>query len=408
MNRVVVAGLGVISPIGIGKEAFLKSLKEGKSGIGKITRFDTSKYRSHLGGEVTDFNPKDYINHMKIRRMDRDSQIAVASAILALRDADLEITSGNSPECGVILGSGFTGLETTEAFHRGLIEHGPSGVNPMLFPNTVPNAPAGHISIELGITGPNSTITQKGATAEGAIGYAYSLLRHDKAKVILTGGVDELSWILFHAYSHLGILSPLKNENYTEGCHPFDKRRNGMVLGEGGGILVLETLKHARERGARIYAEVIGYGMNSSNPGISDYDEDSEGMVRTMELALEDAEIPKEKTGYISAAANSTPVLDKSETEAIKKVFGRDIPVSSLSSFIGYFNASGGLKAISACLAIENGFILPTINYRERDPSCDLDYVPNKIREKEIEAVLINGFADGGSNASLILKKLQE
>ncbi|MBU4310760.1 beta-ketoacyl-[acyl-carrier-protein] synthase family protein [bacterium] len=407
MNRVVITGLGVISPIGIGKEAFLKSLKEGKSGIGKITRFDTSKYRSHLGGEVTNFNPKDYINPVKIRRMDRDSQIAVASAILALRDADLEITSGNSPECGVILGSGFTGLETTEAFHRGLIEHGPSGVNPMLFPNTVPNAPAGHISIELGITGPNSTITQKGATGEGAIGYAYSLLRHDKAKVILTGGVDELSWILFHAYSHLGILSPLKNEDYPEGCRPFDKRRNGMVLGEGGGILALETLEHARERGARIYAEVIGYGMSSSNPGISDYDEDSEGMARTMELALEDAGIPKEKIGYISAAANSTPVLDKSETEAIKKVFGRDIPVSSLSSSVGYFNASGGLKAISACLAIENGFILPTINYREKDPFCDLDYIPNKIREKKIEAVLINGFADGGSNASLILKRFQ-
>jgi len=198
MNRVVITGLGVISPIGIGKEALLKSLKEGRSGIRKITKFDTSKYKSHLGGEITDFNPKDYINPMKIRRMDRDSQIAVAAAVLALKDANLEITSEASSGCGVILGSGFTGLETTEAFHRGLIEHGPSGVNPMLFPNTVPNAPAGHISIELGITGPNSTITQKGATGEGAIGYAYHLLKHNKAKAILTGGVDELSCCLLY------------------------------------------------------------------------------------------------------------------------------------------------------------------------------------------------------------------
>ena len=405
MNRVVVTGLGIISPIGIGKETFLKSLREGRLGIKEITRFDTSKYKSHLGGEVTDFNPKDYINPMKIRRMDRDSQIAVASAVLALKDANLEITSENSSACGVILGSGFTGLETTEAFHRGLIEHGPSGVNPMLFPNTVPNAPAGHISIELGITGPNSTITQKGATGEGAIGYAYSLLRHGKAKVILTGGVDELSWILFHAYSHLRILSPLENEDYPEGSWPFDKRRNGMVLGEGGGILVLETLEYAQKRGAKIYAEVIGYGMSSSNPGISDYDSDGAGMTRTMELALEEAKVSKEEISYISAAANSTPILDRSETEAIKKVFGKGVPVSSLSSFIGYFNASGGLKAISACLAIENGFIPPTLNYQEKDPSCNLDYVPNKAREKRVEAVLINGFADGGSNASLILKR---
>ncbi len=408
MNRVVVTGLGVISPIGIGKETFLKSLREGKLGIKEITRFDTSKYRSHLGGEVTDFNPKDYINPMKIRRMDRDSQIAVVAAVLALKDANLEITSGNSSGCGVILGSGFTGLETTEAFHKGLIEHGPSGVNPMLFPNTVPNAPAGHISIELGITGPNSTITQKGATGEGAIGYAHNLLKHNKAKVILTGGVDELSWILFHAYSHLGILSPLENEDYPEGSRPFDKRRNGMVLGEGGGILVLEAIEHAQKRGARIYAEVMGYGMNSSNPGISDYDEDSEGMARSMELALEDAKISKEEISYISAAANSTPILDRSETEAIKRVFGKDIPVSSLSSSIGYFNASGGLKAISVCLAMENGFIPPTINYQKKDPSCDLDYVPNEAREKKVEAVLINGFADGGSNASLILRRFRE
>ncbi|MBA7645791.1 3-oxoacyl-[acyl-carrier-protein] synthase 2 [subsurface metagenome] len=407
MNRVVITGLGVISPIGIGKKTFLKSLREGRLGIKEITRFDTSKYRSHLGGEVTDFNPKDYINPMKIRRMDRDSQIAVASAVLALKDASLEITSENSSVCGVILGSGFTGLETTEAFHRGLIEHGPSGVNPMLFPNTVPNAPAGHISIELGITGPNSTITQKGATGEGAIGYAYSLLRHDKAKVILAGGVDELSWILFHAYSHLGILSPLENKDYPEGSRPFDKRRNGMVLGEGGGILVLETLEHAQKRGAKIYAEVIGYGMSSSNPGISDYDSDGAGMARAMELALEEAKVSIGEISYISAAANSTPILDRSETEAIKKVFGKGVPVSSLSSSIGYFNASGGLKAISACLAIENGFIPPTINYGEKDSSCDLDYVPNEVREKKIGTVLINGFADGGSNASLILGRFQ-
>jgi len=393
MNRVVITGLGVISPIGIGKEALLKSLKEGRSGIRKITKFDTSKYKSHLGGEITDFNPKDYINPMKIRRMDRDSQIAVAAAVLALKDANLEITSEASSGCGVILGSGFTGLETTEAFHRGLIEHGPSGVNPMLFPNTVPNAPAGHISIELGITGPNSTITQKGATGEGAIGYAYHLL---------------ISWILFHAYSHLGILSPLENKDYPEGSRPFDKRRNGMVLGEGGGILVLETIEYAQKRGAKIYAEVIGYGMSSSNPGISDYDSDGKGMVRAMELVLEDAKISKEKIGYISAAANSTPVLDKSETQAIKKVFGREVPVSSLSSSVGYFNASGGLKAINACLAIENDFIPPTINYEEKDPFCDLDYVPNKPREKRIDAVLINGFADGGSNASLILRRFQK
>ncbi|MCK4648281.1 beta-ketoacyl-[acyl-carrier-protein] synthase II, partial [bacterium] len=176
---------------------------------------------------------------------------------------------------------------------------------------------------------------------------------------------------------------------------------------EGGGILVLETLEHAQKRGAKIYAEMVGYGMSSSNPGISDYDDDSEGMARTMDVTLKDAEISKGKIGYISAAANSTPVLDKSETAAIKKVFGKDIPISSLSSLIGYFNASGGLKAISACLAMENGFIPPTINYQEKDPACDLDYVPNEAREKKVEAVLINGFADGGSNASLILRRFQ-
>jgi 3-oxoacyl-[acyl-carrier-protein] synthase II len=405
MNRVVVTGLGIVSPIGIGKERFLESLREGISGIKEITRFDTAKYKSRLGGEITNFKPKDYINPAKIRRMDRDSQIAVAAASLALQDANLEITPANSSGCGVILGSGFTGLETTEAFHRGLVEHGPGGVNPMLFPNTVPNAPAGHISIEIGITGPNSTVTQKGATGEGAIGYAYNLLKRGRTKILLTGGVDELSWILFHAYSQLGILSPLENEKYPEGCCPFDKKRNGMVLGEGGGILVLETLAHAQEREARIYGELVGYAMSSSNPGISDYDEDYRGMARTMKLALKDAKVTPEEISYISAAANSTPVLDRSETEAIKDVFGRRVPVSSLFSLTGYFNASGGLKAISACLAMENDFIPPTFNYKEQDPFCDLDYVPNQRREKKVGAVLINGFADGGSNTSLVFRK---
>ena len=348
-HRVVITGLGVISSLGLGKEAFWESLSQGRSGLREISHFDPSYTGSRLGGEVRNFDPKDFLAAAKVRRLDRVSQMAVAAARLAFEDAKLPSTSAAAESIGVVLGSGFSGLVSTESFFRGLLDMGPSGANPMLFPNTVPNAPASQVAIEMGFKGPNVTLSHKEVSGENAIAYAGDLIRHGRAEVILAGAVDELSQILHFSYWKMGALSPHRRGG-EEICCPFDLRRNGIILGEGAGIVVLEESSHALGRGASIYQEVAGWGMSGSPCPVSDYEETGEGLAKAMELALAEAGLKVSELQSISACANSSPGLDLMEARAIQRIAGdrtKQIRVSAIKSMLGEFNSSGGLRVVA-------------------------------------------------------------
>jgi len=409
-RRIVITGLGVIGSLGLGKEAFWESLRQGRSGIREISHFDPSHTGSRLGGEVRDFDPKDFLAAAKVRRLDRVSQMAVAAARLAFEDAHLGSTPEVVPSIGVILGSGFSGLVSTEAFFRGLLEMGPSGANPMLFPNTVPNAPASQVAIEMGFKGPNVTLSHKEVSGENAIAYACDLIRHGRAEVILAGAVDELSQILHLSYWKMGALSPHRRGG-EEVCCPFDRRRNGIILGEGAGIVVLEEMSHARSRGASIYQEVAGWGMSGTPCRVSDYGETGEGLATAMKLALEEGGLEARDLESISACANSSPSLDPMETQAINMVAGdraSRIPVSALKSMLGEFNSCGGLRVVACALSLQHRWMPPTINYRVPDPACNLNLVSNTGQAAELENILINGSSNGGSHVSLLLRTCVE
>lgn len=409
-RRVVITGLGVISSLGLGKGTFWESLSQGRSGIREISLFDPSFTGSHLGGEVRDFEPKDFMPAAKVRRLDRVSQMAIAAARLAYQDAQLATLPLKMEGVGVILGSGFSGLVSTEAFFRSLLDMGPPGANPMLFPNTVPNAPASQIAIEMGFKGPNVTLSHKEVSGENAIAYACDLIQHGKADVLLAGAVDELSQILHFSYWKLGVLSPHRRGG-EEICCPFDLRRNGIILGEGAGIVLLEESSHALSRGAFIYGEVAGWGMSGSPCGVSDYEEMGEGLARAMTLALRAGGLEVEELRSISACANSSPTLDLMETRAIKKIGGNgasQIPISAIKSMLGEFNSCGGLRTVASALSLRHQWIPPTINYQVSDSACDLDCVPNVGRAYPLENILINGSSNGGSHISLLLRSFVE
>jgi len=396
-DRICITGIGVVSPIGIGKEEFLLSLKSGKSGIDEIKEFDTHFSSSKKGGVIRSFHPKDFIPASKIRRLDRASQFAIAASRLALADARFTVAQDSS-RIGVVLGSGFCGLSSSEEFHRGQVLKGFLDLNPMLFPNTVPNAPSSYVSIELGIEGVNSTLVQSFCTAEAAIFFACDQLRKGRADLILTGGVDELSEFLFRGFSELHLLATDGGDG--ERSRPYDKMRNGMILGEGAGLLVIENEGHARSRGARIYGYVLGYSL----VGKSLKGDGTEDLNRSIEMALKGRE--GAPIDYLSGAGNSSKVLDALEAKGVKRTFLArylGIPVSSTKSMTGESIASGGVRMVANILSMENGFVPPTINYLNPDPSCDLHYVINQRLDRQVKTVLHLGISPENCFSSILV-----
>jgi len=405
-NRVVITGLGIISSIGIGKEEFWKHCLEGTSGIKPVQGFDVSPYRSRLGGQLPEIDFKTFIKPVNLRRMDRIGKIMVSAVRLALDDSGLDLKIEDANRMGLSFGTGLGSSDTVDQFFRSLLRDGPVGAAPLLFQTAVPNAISSHCSIEYGIKGLNITFSHKETSAEMAMAYAYHLLKEGRMDIVLAGGGDELSEPLYHVYSMLGALSPGRGKG-SEGMRPFDRNRNGVVLGEGSGILVLETLEHAEKRKAKIYAELAGVGMAGSTEGVLRYDLDGDSIARAMSLAAEEPSL----VDTISAAANSTHDLDRAETLAIKKVFGeraKEISVSSLKSMLGEFDGSGGIRACAVALSLYNGMIPPTIGTEQLDPYCDLNVILRRSEKRPIRAALLNSASNGGSNISLCFKAYRE
>lgn len=397
-DRICITGIGVVSPIGIGKEEFLSSLKNGRSGIEEIREFDTHFSRSKRAGMVRSFHPRDFIPASKLRRLDRASQFAIGASKLALADAQYSVTQEKSGRVGVVLGSGFCGLSSSEEFHRSQVLKGFLDLNPMVFPNTVPNAASSHVSIELGIQGVNCTLVQSFCTGEAAILFACDQLQKGRADLILTGGVDELSEFLFRGFSELRFLAA--DEGHGEKSRPYDKMRNGMVLGEGAGVLVIETEEHARSRGARIYGYILSFNLVGKSPD----GDGSEDIRRSIHTALiEGQETPID---YLSGCGNSSKALDALEAQGVRKAFTSKysrIPVSSIKSMTGEAIGSGGTRMVANVLSLACSFIPPTINYLNPDPVCDLPYVVNQRMDREVRTVLHVGISPEDSFSSILM-----
>lgn len=411
-RRVVITGLGVLSPVGTGKDEFWGSLIGGKSGIEQITLFDTTDYPTTIAGEVSDFKPTDYLGHKEARHMDRFQQLGVAAATLAVKDARLEITPDNAERVGVIVGSGIGGLGTMETQHQILVDKGPRRVGPFVIPMMITDLAAGQISIILGAGGPNFCTVSACASASHAIGEAFVAIKRDTADVMITGGAEaSITPLGVAAFCGARTLSA-RNDEPEKASRPFDIDRDGFVMGEGSGIVVIEELRHAQARGATIYAELIGYGATADAHHITQPDPSGRGAMRAMDMAIKEAGIKKEEVDYINAHGTSTEIGDVAETKAIKELFGGhayDLLVSSTKSMTGHLlGAAGAIELIACALAIDNGIVPPTINLDSPDPQCDLNYVPNTAVKKDIKVALSNSFGFGGHNASLIIKRFEE
>lgn len=410
MNRVVITGLGVMSSLGQEVDTFWGNLLAGKSGISAIESFDVSEYPTRIAASVKDFNPEDYIDKREARRMDRFVQFAVAASINALKSSGLNIKEDTDPErVGVYVGSGIGGLSTWEEQHKILLEKGPKRVSPFFIPMMIANMASGQISMITGAKGPNSTAVTACATGTHSIGDSFKLIQRGDADVMICGGAEAtISPTGVAGFCALRAMST-RNDEPEKASRPFDTGRDGFVMGEGAGILVLESLEHAQKRGAHIYAEVIGYGMSGDAHHMTEPDPD--GAARCMVKAIKDAGIAPEDIDYINAHGTSTPVGDKSETTAIKKALGEHaykVAVSSTKSMTGHLlGAAGGVEAVICGLTLENGIIPPTINLDDQDPECDLDYVPNVPRKSDVQVAMSNSFGFGGHNATIILKKYQ-
>jgi 3-oxoacyl-[acyl-carrier-protein] synthase II len=395
--------LGIVSSIGVGKEVFWENCLRGVSGIKPIQGFNVSSYRSRLGAQLPEVDFKAFIKPANLRRMDRIGKVVVSSVRLAIEDSGLNLQEEDSDRIGISIGTGLGSSDTVDQFFRSLLKDGPLGAAPMLFQTAVPNAITSHCAIEYGIKGVNITFSHKESSTEMAMTFAFQLLKEGKADVIFAGGGDELSEPLYHVYSMLGALSPGRGKG-AEGMRPFDQDRNGIVLGEGSGIIVLETLEHAKKREATIYAEMAGAGLSGSTDGLLRYDVKGDSIARSMSLAAKELQT----VDYISSAANSTPELDGGEAVAIKKVFGKrtkEISVNGLKSMIGEFDGSGGIRACGLALSLCDGMIPPTIGTEHLDPRCDLNVVLGEAKKREIRSALLNGCSNGGSNISLWFKR---
>lgn len=409
MKRVVITGLGPVSPIGIGKEEYWKSLIEGKSGVGFISRFDTRDFSTKIAAEVKDFNPTDFIDKKEARRMDRFTQYAIAGTKLALEDGMVDIGKLNLERVGVVLGVGIGGMETMEGEFTKLRERGPSRISPVFIPMMISNMAPGQISMNFGFKGPTMIVTTACASSTNAIGEAYRMIKNGYLDMIVTGGSEaSITPISVAGFSSMKALST-RNEEPTKASRPFDKARDGFVMGEGAGILILEDLNHALNRGAEIYGEIVGYGSTSDAFHITQPDPEAKGATRAMELALEEGKVEYNRIDYINAHGTSTYFNDKLETLAIKNLFkehAKNINISSTKSMTGHLlGAAGGIEAIATVLAIKKGIIPPTINCEDPDGECDLNYTPNKAVERSIDFALSNSLGFGGHNASILFKK---
>jgi len=408
-RRVVVTGIGIISPVGIGKEKYWSSLIGGLSGIGPVTKFDTSGFPTKIAGEVLDFDPKEYFDRKEARRMDRFSQFAVAATKMAIEDAGLSLESANLERAGVILGSGIGGMETLEEQARVLLEKGPSRVSPFFVPMMICNMASGYVSIHFGFKGPNTTVVTACASGTNAIGDAFKTIQRNDADIMVTGGTEAaISPLAFAGFCAMKAMST-RNDEPSRASRPFDLERDGFVMGEGSGILILEELEYAQKRGAKIYAEIIGYGATADAHHITAPAPGGEGAAHSMRLALKDGEINAADVDYINAHGTSTDLNDKFETMAINSVFGesaKEVAISSTKSMTGHLlGAAGAIELIACIMAIDTGIIPPTINYENPDPDCDLDYVPNKAKAKEVKVALSNSLGFGGHNGTLAIKK---
>lgn len=409
-KRVVITGLAAISPVGTGKDKFWQALVAGQSGIGPITRFDATAMPVRFAGEVKDFDAGLFFDRKEARRLDRFAQYAVAGARMAVEDAALDLEKENRDRVGVIFATGIGGMETFEEQTRVLLERGPNRVSPFFVPMMIANMAAGQISINLGARGVNLTVVNACASGTNAVGEAFRTLQRGDADVVITGGSEaSVTPLTVAGFAALKALS-VRNDDPMRASRPFDRGRDGFVLGEGAGVLVLETLEHARARGARIYAEVAGYGCTADAYHITAPAPDGSAATRAMALALEDAGLKPEDVDYINAHGTSTELNDRQETLAIKNLFGAGasrLAVSSTKSMIGHLlGAAGAIELVATALTIAYGVIPPTINYEEPDPECDLDYVPNVARERQVAVAMSNSFGFGGHNATVVLRKL--
>jgi 3-oxoacyl-[acyl-carrier-protein] synthase II len=411
MRRVVVTGMGVISSIGNDVETFWKASLEGKSGIDRISAFNPEGFDSQIAGEVKDFSPSKFLSQKEIKRMDKFVQYAIVASQQAIADSGLDLEKEDLNKIGVLVGSGIGGLYVIEKEHKVLLEKGPHRVSAFLIPMLIVNEAAGHIAINFKLKGPNSCVATACASGAHAIGDAFKIIQRGAAEVMIAGGTESCITPLGVAgFCSLKALS-MRNSEPQRASRPFDKQRDGFVMAEGCGIVVLESLEHAKKRDAKIYSEICGYGMSCDAYHITAPDPDGDGAARAMREALQDAKISPEDISYINAHGTSTQLNDKIETMAIKKVFGPyayKIPISSTKSMIGHtLGAAGAIEFIVCCLTIRDNIIPPTINYEFFDPECDLDYVPNKAREKEVFFCLSNSLGFGGHNATLIVKRFK-
>jgi 3-oxoacyl-[acyl-carrier-protein] synthase II len=411
LKRVVVTGLGAITPVGNNPSEFFKNICDGVSGIGKVTHFDPSRVPCQIGGEVKDFDPVKFgIEKKDIKKMDYFVQYAVAASLQAAADAQLDMSREDKTRVGVLIGSGIGGLPVLVEQHARLLEKGPDRVSPFLIPMMIVNMASGMTSIYLKAQGPNTATVSACASGAHGIGEAARWIQKGEADVVVAGGTEGCITELGYAgFSNMNALCTDGNENPTKASRPFDKNRSGFVMGEGSGMVVLESLEHAQARGARIYAEFAGYGMTSDAYHMTTPAENGEGAARSMALALKDAKIKPEDVGYINAHGTSTQYNDKFETMAIKTVFqeqAKKVAISSTKSTTGHLlGAAGGIEFIACVLAIKDGVLPPTINQETPDPDCDLDYIPNTKRVKPVDICLSNSLGFGGHNVSLIVKK---
>ncbi len=410
-RRVVITGMGMVSPLGTGVEKSWQALLQGKSGIGKITKFDATGYDTQIAAEVKDFLPENFLDKKEIRRMDVFIQYAMAASIMAMEDAQLKITPANADRIGVIVGAGLGGLTTIESFHKTLLEKGPSRISPFFIPMLIVNEAPGQISMRFGAKGPNSSVVTACATGNHNIGDAWRMIQRGDADGIIAGGVEAtITPLAVSGFNAMKALST-RNAEPEKASRPFDKERDGFIIGEGAGIIILEELHHALDRGAKIYAEIVGYGLTGDAYHITAPSPDGEGAARCMVMALKDQEIPIQEVDYINAHGTSTQLNDMLETLAIKNVFhehARKLAISSTKSMTGHLlGGAGGIEAIFTVLTIHTGMIPPTVNYENPDPECDLDYVPNEARRADVRVALSNSFGFGGTNAVLTFKKFE-
>ena len=403
--------MGLVIPNGIGVKTAWRNVCEGKSGIGPITRFDTNGFDTKIAAEVKCFSPELYIDKKEIKKMDLFIQYAVGATHEAIEDSRLQITGENADRIGVIVGTGLGGLPTLEKYHQILLEKGPSRISPFFIPMLIANLASGHIAIRFGAKGPNTCVVTACATGAHCIGDAFRCILYGDADAIIAGGTEaNLTPLTIGGFNAMKALST-RNDDPQRACRPFERNRDGFVVAEGAGIVILEELEFALKRGARIYGEIVGYGYTGDAYHITAPSPDGDGAIRCMRMAMKDAGLKPEEVEYINAHGTSTPLNDKTETLAIKTVFGehaKKIPVSATKSMTGHLlGAAGSTEAIFTLLSIYEGILPPTINYEEPDPECDLDYVPNVARRHSVKFGMSNAFGFGGTNATLIFRNFE-